>query len=92
MRGARASLEVRSKAIGGDLARFGAGGVPARGGDEVARDMVVPVVVEDHPEAGRRYWRKLDLNGQSKSFTVRSEEGRRRIMERLVVGRQGLCC
>jgi hypothetical protein len=54
--------------------------------------MVVPVVVEDHPEAGRRYWRKLDLNGQSKSFTARSEEGRRRIMERLVVGRQGLCC
>jgi hypothetical protein len=29
MKGARASLEVRSKAIGGDLARFGA----ARGGE-----------------------------------------------------------
>jgi hypothetical protein len=57
MRGARASLEVRSKAIGGDLALFGAGGAPARGGEEaeeVARDMVVPVEVEDHPD-GRRY-------------------------------------
>ena len=46
--GARASLEVRSKAMGGDLARFGArtGGVPTRGGEmaeeEVAKDMVVP--------------------------------------------------
>jgi len=33
MKGARASLEVRSKAIGGDLARFGAGGGPAREGE-----------------------------------------------------------
>ena len=40
--GARASLEVRSKAIGGDLARLGAaGGVPARGGEEVASEVIV---------------------------------------------------
>ena len=39
MKGARASFDVRSKAIGGDLARLGgAGGVPARGGE--ADDMV----------------------------------------------------
>jgi hypothetical protein len=36
MMGARASLDVRSKAIGGDLARLGAGGVPASGGEAVA--------------------------------------------------------
>lgn len=57
--GASASLEVRSKAMGGDLARFGtcAGGVPARGGEvaeeEVARDMVVPGGSEDHPAYAR---------------------------------------
>lgn len=54
MIGARASLEVRSKAMGGDLARFGTGGVSARGGEKaevVAKDMVVPVVDEVH--AGR---------------------------------------
>jgi hypothetical protein len=39
MKGARASLEVRSKAIGGDLARLGgAGGVPAWVGE--ADDMI----------------------------------------------------
>ena len=51
MKGASASLEVRSKAIGGDLARFGAGGASVRGGEsaaEVANDMVAPVVVEFH--------------------------------------------
>jgi hypothetical protein len=84
-------LEVRSKAIGGDLALFGAGGVPARGGEEVeevARDMVVPVVAEDHPEAGRRYWKKLDLDGLRKSCEERREQ-RNNYGE---VGRQGLCC
>lgn len=55
IRGASASLEVRSKAMGGDLARFGAraGGVSARGGEvaegKLARDMVVPGGCEDHP-------------------------------------------
>lgn len=47
-------MEVRSKAMGGDLARFGTGGVSARGGEKaevVAKDMVVPVVNEAH--AGR---------------------------------------
>jgi hypothetical protein len=40
MKGARASLEVRSKAIGGDLVLFGTGGVPAWGGDDmVAREV-----------------------------------------------------
>lgn len=51
MKGASASLEVRSKAMGGDLARFGAGGTSVRGGEsaaEGAKDMVVPVVVEVH--------------------------------------------
>lgn len=47
MSGARASLDVFSKARGGDLARFGAGGASARGGEkeeeEVAKAMVVPV-------------------------------------------------
>lgn len=48
-------MEVRSKAMGGDLARFGAraGGVSARGGEvaegKLARDMVVPGGCEDHP-------------------------------------------
>lgn len=51
-------MEVRSKAMGGDLARFGAraGGVPTRGGEvaeeEVAKDMVVPGG-SDHPAYAR---------------------------------------
>lgn len=51
MKGASASLEVRSKAMGGDLARFGAGGASEIDGEsaaEVAKDIVVPVVVEVH--------------------------------------------
>jgi len=51
-------LEVRSKAMGGDFARLGtvAGGVSTWGGEfveEVARDMVVPGVVEAHPAYAR---------------------------------------
>ena len=59
IRGARASLEVRSKAMGGDLARFGAsaGGVSTWGGEvaegKLARDMVVPGGCEDHPAYAR---------------------------------------
>ena len=52
-------MEVRSKAMGGDLARFGAraGGVSAWGGEvaegKLARDMVVPGGCEDHPAYAR---------------------------------------
>jgi len=50
--GARASLEVRSKAIGGDLARLGAaGGVPARGGESEV--MVAPGMSEGLIEANQ---------------------------------------
>jgi len=35
MKGARASFDVRSNAIGGDLLLFGTGGVPTRGGEAV---------------------------------------------------------
>lgn len=52
-------MEVRSKAMGGDLARFGAsaGGVSTWGGEvaegKLARDMVVPGGCEDHPAYAR---------------------------------------
>lgn len=42
---ARASLGVRSKAIGGDFARLGGGGASS-GGEASAKDMVVAVVTE----------------------------------------------
>jgi len=45
-------LEVRSKAIGGDLARLGAaGGVPARGGESEV--MVAPGMSEGLIEANQ---------------------------------------
>jgi hypothetical protein len=53
-------LDVLSKAMGGDLVRFGTGGVSARGGEkaaELANDMsVVLVVINAHPPGfrGRR--------------------------------------
>lgn len=48
---ARASLDVGSKAMGGDLARLGAGGgASASGGEASAKDMVVN---EDSSGLGR---------------------------------------
>lgn len=52
-------MGVGSKAMGGDLARLGAGGGASEsGGEASAKDMIVPVVSEDSSGLG-----KVELEG-----------------------------
>lgn len=69
---ARASLGVGSKAMGGDLARLGAGGgASGSGGEASAKDMIVPVFNEDSSGLG-----EIELDGSQigrSAEEVRSE-------------------